>query len=122
MLMLPPAVRIFVASQPTDLRRSFDTLAQMARSILRQDPFSGHLFVFFNRTRNRVKILYWERTGFWLCHKRLESGTFRALVNAAGVVELQPTELAMLLDGIELSATRRRKRYARPGPPVVCDT
>lgn len=119
MLMLPPSIRIFVASQPTDLRKSFDTLAQMVRSILKQEPFSGHLFVFFNRARNRVKILYWERSGFWLCHKRLEGGTFRALPSSAGAVELQPTELAMLLDGIELSDTRRRKRYQRPVPQLA---
>ena len=73
MLMLPPSVHVFVAGQPTDLRCGFDALAAATRQVLRQDPFSGHLFVFFNRGRNRVKVLHWDRTGFWLSHNHLSS-------------------------------------------------
>ena len=78
MLTLPASVRVFVARGPTDLRRSFDRLSAQVQEVLRQDPLSGHVFVFFNRQRNRVKLLVWERDGFWLLYKRLEAGTFAA--------------------------------------------
>ena len=76
MLTLPASVRVFVAQGATDLRRSFDRLSAQVQEVLRQDPLSGHVFVFFNRQRNRVKLLVWERDGFWLLYKRLEAGTF----------------------------------------------
>ena len=79
MLTLPASVRVFVAQGATDLRRSFDRLSAQVQEVLRQDPLSGHVFVFFNRQRNRVKLLVWERDGFWLLYKRLEAGTFAAL-------------------------------------------
>jgi transposase len=113
MLMLPPAVRIFVAVQPTDLRCGFDALAEATRQVLKQDPFSGHLFVFFNRVRNRVKILHWDTGGFWVSHKRLESGTFRVAWKPAGVAEMPAAELALILEGLELAGARRRVRYRR---------
>jgi transposase len=116
--MLPSAVRIFVATQPTDLRQAFDTLAETTRRVLQQDPFSGHLFVFFNRARNRVKILVWDRTGFWLWHKRLEGGTFRVPPALGVAQEMEAAELALILEGIELAGARRRKRYRRPAPPI----
>jgi transposase len=119
MLMWSPATRIFVAGQATDLRRSFDTLAEMTRQVLKADPFSGHLFVFFNRTRNRVKILYWDRTGFWLSHKRLERGTFRVPETQAAVLEWNAAELALILEGIELAGARRRRRYHRPETNIL---
>jgi len=70
----PASVRVFVSVLPTDMRRSFDTLAAMVREILKQDTLSGHLFVFFNRPRDRAKMLLWDRTGYWLFCRRLESG------------------------------------------------
>jgi len=76
MLTLPASVRVFVARGATDLRRSFDRLSAQVQEVLRQDPLSGHVFMFFNRQRNRVKLLVWERDGFWLLYKRLEAGTF----------------------------------------------
>lgn len=100
MLILPTGVRIFVASEPTDLRRSFDRLAAMARDVIRQDPLSGHLFVFFNRTGHRVKILFFDRTGFVLWYKRLESGIFRLPAAKEGAIELDARQLSLLLDGI----------------------
>lgn len=108
MLSLPPAVRIFVARGPTDLRRSFDRLAAMVETVLRQDPFSGHVFCFFNRRRDRVKLLVWERGGFWLLYKRLEAGTFAPVERA----EMSPRDLYLLLEGIEV--VRERVRYERP--------
>jgi transposase len=82
MLMLPPTVKIYVAARPVDARLSFDGLAQVARQYVHQDPLSGHLFVFFNRRKDRVKILFWDRTGFCLFYKRLEQGpsTYRPLL------------------------------------------
>jgi transposase len=106
-LTLPASVRVFVARRATDLRRSFDRLSAQVQEVLRQDPFSGHVFVFFNRQRNRVKMLVWERDGFWLLYKRLEAGTFAALERD----EINDRELYLLLEGIEV--VRERRRYTR---------
>ena len=76
MLSLPTSVRIYLARGATDMRKSIDGLAAVTKQVLEHDPLSGHLFVFCNARRDRIKILYWERTGFWLLHKRLEQGTF----------------------------------------------
>jgi transposase len=108
MLSFPAAVRIFVAREPTDLRRSFDRLAAMATDVLGQDPFSGHVFCFFNRRRDRAKLLLWERGGFWLFYRRLEAGTFAV----PGKQEITARELFLVLEGIEV--IRERRRYAGP--------
>lgn len=107
MLSFAPSVRIFIARGPTDLRRSFDRLAAMVESVLGQDPFSGHVFAFFNRRRDRVKLLFWERGGFWLLYKRLEQGSFADLDRA----EITVRDLFLLLEGIEV--VRERVRYER---------
>jgi transposase len=108
MLNFPASVRIFVAREPTDLRRSFDRLAAMATDVLGQDPFSGHIFCFFNRRRDRAKLLLWERGGFWLFYRRLEAGTF----GVPGKQEITGRELFLVLEGIEV--IRERRRYAGP--------
>ena len=108
MINLPPAIRIFVCTVPTDMRRSFDGLAAMVRHELGREPRTGHLFVFFNRRRDRVKLLYWDRTGYVIWYKRLEKGTFRPLPDRNGQVELESSELFLLLEGIELRSVRRR--------------
>jgi transposase len=114
--MLPPAVRVFVALQPADLRRAFDGLAALTREALHRDPFSGHLFVFWNRRRNRVKILFWDRSGYALWYKRLERGRFRFPVSEdVASVEMEASELMLLLEGIELRGARRRPRFAPVG-------
>jgi len=113
MLSLPPTVRIYLASEPADMRRSFDSLAAMVREGLREDPLSGHLFVFRNKREDRVKILWWDRSGFALWYKRLEEGTFRFPPSQAASVRVEAAELALLLEGIDLGAVRRRKRFHR---------
>jgi transposase len=76
-LSLPSALRIFLAASPADMRKGFDGLSLLVREVIAEDPLSGHLFVFRNRRRDRVKVLYWDRDGFALWYKRLEKGTFR---------------------------------------------
>ena len=117
MFGLSPAVHVYVATAPADMRKSFDGLAALAKDTLQLDPFSGHLFVFANRRRDRLKILYWDRDGFAVWAKRLERGTFRIPAATAGRVEMTAAELAALLAGIDLDAARRRPRYARPTTP-----
>lgn len=122
MLMLPASVRIFVAADAVDLRRGFDGLAAATRSVLRAEPESGHLFVFLNRRRNRVKVLVWDRTGYLIVYKRLERGTFTlATAPRPGHrhVELDAGELAMLLEGVDLRGAVRRPRWRRlPAAPT----
>ena len=116
MLSLPPAVRIYVCTRPADMRRSFDGLAGCVREWLGADPLSGHLFVFRNRSGDRVKVLYWDRDGLALWYKRLERGRF--VLPAPGPdgrgVYLSAAELTMLLDGVDLASVKRRPRYRRP--------
>jgi transposase len=109
-------VRIWLASEPADMRCGFDRLAELARRVTGQDPLSGHLFLFRSRGGDRLKALYWDRDGLALWYKRLEEGTFKLPRVEPGVtsVELRPSELAMLLDGIDLRSVKRVKRYRRP--------
>ena len=116
MLSFLPAVRIWLGSQPVDLRRSFDGLAEQVRQHLQADPLSGHVFVFRNKRSDRVKLLYWDEDGFVIVYKRLEQGTFRWPAASEGQtsVTLRAAELAMLLDGLDWPNARRSKRYHRP--------
>jgi transposase len=109
-------VRVFLCTSPTDMRKGFDTLAVLVRDGLGYDPLSGHLFLFIGRRRDRLKILYWDRDGWALWYKRLEQGTFRMPVAKpdAASIELKASELAMLLEGIDLRSIKRRKRFRRP--------
>jgi transposase len=113
-LSLPPAVRIFVATAPTNMHLSFDRLAALARDVIQQDPLSGHLFVFRNRGGDKLKILGWDRSGFCLWYKRLERGVFHFPVATAPHLEVDAAELLLLLDGIELTHARRRARFVLP--------
>jgi len=114
MLSLPPSVRIFLATQPADLRRSFDGLAALVRDFLTGDPLSGHLFVFRNKRGDRLKVLYWDRDGLAIWYKRLEEGTFDfPAADASGRIEIRAAELTMLLDGVDWDSVRRRRRYQR---------
>ena len=109
MLSVSPATRVFVALSPVDMRRSFNGLYADVQSVLGQDPLTGHLFVFTNRVKNRVKILYWDGSGLWVCAKRLERGTFGWPVAEGVSLCLRPEELQLLLHGIE--GTPRRRWY-----------
>jgi transposase len=113
-LTLPSSVRIYIAVEPTDLRKGFDGLSAATRQVIKQDPLSGHLFVFINRRRNRMKILVWQANGFLLLFKRLERGTFK-LPQAPGVDErslrIASADLALMLEGIDLRGARRRKQW-----------
>ncbi len=121
MLSLALPGRIFVCTLPTDMRKSFDTLAALVQTHLEQDPLSGDLFVFRSRRGDRLKLLYWDEDGYALWYKRLEEGCFvlpmpdgqRPTAGAHGLV-LRPAELAMLLDGVDLAHVKRQKRYRRP--------
>ena len=109
-------VRVFLCTSLTDMRKGFDTLAALVRDSLDFDPLSGHLFMFVGRRRDRLKILYWDRDGYALWYKRLEKGTFRmpAAKPDATHLELKASELAMLLEGIDLRSIKRRRRFRRP--------
>ena len=110
MLTLAPAARIYLCLRPTDMRKSFDGLAALARQVIDEDPLSGHLFVFVSRRADRMKILWWHRDGYALFYKRLERGAFRLPALEGERVALSPAELAMLLEGIDATGARRRKR------------
>ena len=114
------SVRIYLCVAPTDMRRGFDTLAASVKEFLGQDPFSGNLFLFVGRGKDRMKILYWDRDGFCLWYKRLEEGTFKlpSLKEAGASVELKATELAMLLEGIDLKSLKRSQRFSRSAASV----
>lgn len=112
MLRLPPSVRIFLCRAPVDMRRSFDGLAAMAEQVVREDPLSGHLFVFRGRRGDRVKILYWDRDGYALWYKRLETGVFRFPLDPAQSSEISPADLGLILEGIDLLTVKRQKRFS----------
>jgi transposase len=118
MFGLTSAVRVYLATQPADMRKSFDGLATLTTHALGLDPLSGHLFVFSNRRRDRIKVLYWDRDGLAVWAKRLERGTFRIPAAADGRVEMTAADLAALLAGIDLGTARRRPRYVRPDTPL----
>lgn len=114
MLSLPPSVQVFLATQPADMRRSIDGLVALVQNELGGDPLSGHLFLFRNRKENRVKILVWDRSGFWVHYKRLERGRFHFPLQPGPRVQLEAAELLLLLEGIDLAGAKRRKRWAPP--------
>jgi transposase len=129
MLSLSLPRRVFLCLLPTDMRKSFDTLSGLVQQHLGQDPLAGDLFVFRSKRGDRLKLLYWDSDGLAIWYKRLEEGAFlfptedeqRTKVGTHGLA-IRPAELAMLLDGIELAGTKRRKRYQRPQPVAAAAT
>lgn len=116
MLSIPLALKIFLAVAPTDMRKNHDGLAALVEHVLQADPLSGHLFVFRNQRADRLKLLYWDGDGYALWYKRLERGSFRFPAATAGTtrVAIAAADLAMLLDGVDLSSIRRQQRFALP--------
>jgi len=114
MLSLPPSVQLYVATQPVDARRSFNGLSLYVQSVLQLCPTCGHLFIFFNRRRDQVRILYWDRNGYAIWAKRLERGRFALCPTqlcAGGPATIEAGELAMILEGISLAGARKRPRW-----------
>lgn len=116
MLSLALPVEIYFCLQPTDMRRGFDGLARMAEEHLSRDVLAGGLYVFVNRRRDRLKLLYWDNDGLAIWHKRLEAGRFQlpTVESKSSCLSLTATQLALILGGIDLASVRQRKRYRRP--------
>ena len=130
MLNFSRTTRVFLATQPTDMRKGFDGLFALVENVIQEDPFSGHLFVFRNARRDRLKLLWWDRDGLAIFYKRLEKGSYQfptdATARTKGAIghpddarrcEIRAEELALLLEGIDLGSVKRRPRYERPASP-----
>lgn len=115
MIHLPASVRVYLCLEACDMRKSFDGLHALVRDHLELDAFAGHLYLFFSRRKDRLKLLYWDRDGFAIWAKRLEDGSYAIPAPQPGArrIEMTSEELAALLSGIDLSAATRRKRYRR---------
>jgi transposase len=115
MIHLPASVRVYLCLSPCDMRRSFDGLHALVRDHLQLDPFAGHLYLFANKRKDRLKLLYWDRDGFAIWAKRLEAGSYAIPCGEPGSrrIEITSEELSALLSGIDLSTVTRRKRYRR---------
>lgn len=115
MLSLPANVRLYLCTTPTDMRKSFDGLHTLVRQVFELDPLDGHLFLFVNRRRDRIKLLWWDRDGLALWYKRLEMGTYQLppVSDDGQGIEIDATQLALLLSGVDQPSARRRKRYLR---------
>jgi transposase len=127
MLSFSRTTRVFLATRPTDLRKGFDGLFALVEQVIQEDPFSGHLFVFRNHRRDRLKVLWWDRDGLAIFYKRLERGSYQFPTDAASSTatgsagdpnhaprcEIRADELALLLEGIDLGSVKRRPRYER---------
>lgn len=115
MIHLPASVRVYLCLSPCDMRRSFDGLHSLVRDHLQLDAFAGHLYLFANKRKDRLKLLYWDRDGFAIWAKRLEAGRYAIPIGEPGSArcEITTEELGALLSGIDLSTATRRKRYSR---------
>lgn len=115
MLTLPPSTRVFVATEPTDMRRSFDGLLGLVRDFLgHDDPFTGHLFVFRNKSADRLKVIWWDRDGLAIFYKRLEEGRFTFPTGEGRQIEMTAADLQLVFQGIDPVKVKRSKRYTRP--------
>ena len=114
MLSLSPNVQIYLCTASTDMRKSFDGLSALVTSVMNQELLSGHLFLFLNRRRDHIKLMSWDRDGLAIWYKRLESGTFEVPSASPdqSYLELDATQLALVLNGISLESAKRRKRYS----------
>jgi transposase len=115
MIALPPQIRVFLYLPPTDMRKSFPGLVALTEAELKQDPLSGSLFVFLNRRRDRVKILYWGQVGFCIWYQQLQKGTYQLpnqdSLDGRDTLEVTRSQLSLILDGIDLASARQRLRF-----------
>ena len=113
MLNFTHQTRVFLFLEPVDMRKSFRGLCQLAKSQLQEDPASGHWFAFINRRGDRLKLLGWDGQGFWIWYKRLESGVFQKpkADNNPSQLEIDVTQLSLIINGIDLNSAHRRTRY-----------
>ena len=118
MIALPPQIRVFLYRKPTDMRKSFNGLVALTESALKQDPLSGSFFVFVNRRRDRIKILYWGQAGFCIWYQQLQKGTYQLptedSLEELETIEVTRSQLSLILDGIDLSSARQRMRFQLP--------
>lgn len=118
MIALPPQIRVFLYRRPTDMRKSFSGLVALTESALKKDPLSGRFFVFVNRRRDRIKILYWGQTGFCIWYQQLQQGTYQLpghdSLGEQETLEVTRSQLSLILDGIDLSSVRQRLRFQLP--------
>lgn len=124
MIAISAHTKVYLAKDATDMRRSFRGLIMLTEAVLRQEPVSGHLFVFLNRRRDLMKILYWDGTGFCIWYKRLERGSFQRPPAVVGEdrpgLELSTGQLSLMLEGIDLTSVRQRLRFQRfPAEPTA---
>lgn len=123
MIGVSHGLQIYICTEPTDMRRGFDGLSSMTENVMKRDPLSGHLFVFRNRNRDKLKILYWDRDGLAIWYKRLEQGTFQFPTDGKSTddkpvsTEITTCQLSLLLGGIDLKSVHQRKRFQRPTQP-----
>lgn len=113
-MLIPRPVRVHLAVEPVDFRNAIDGLAGLVQSRLGENPLCGHVFVFHNRARTALKLLFWDHGGFVLVHKRLERGRFRIPSGDGVSVRMTPAELAALLEGIDVRGARRLPRWNPP--------
>lgn len=112
MLNFNHQTRVFLFTEPVDMRKSFRGLCRLAESVLQEDPASGHWFAFINRRRDRLKLLGWDGQGFWIWYKRLEAGVFeRPAAGDDQTLEIDVTQLSLIIHGIDLASAKRRRRY-----------
>jgi len=115
MLSIAPNVSVYLCTKATDMRKGFDGLHSLVLQVFKRDPLDGHLFLFVNRRRDRLKMLWWDRDGMVLFYKRLEAGTYQlpSTSDDCEGIEIDSTDLAMMLNGIDIQSAKRRKRYSR---------
>jgi transposase len=121
MISIASSTRIFVATSPTDMRKGFDGLQGLVAGVLGQDPLSGHLFLFVNRRRDKLKVLYWDGDGLAIWYRRLEQGTFQmpSITDDQTAAEINREDLLMLIRGLDYENVQRRKRYKLPDSETV---
>ena len=117
MLNFSHQTRVFLFLDPVDMRKSFRGLCLLTESVLQEDPASGHWFAFIKRRRDRLKLLGWDGQGFWIWYKRLESGIFEkpTAAESQSQMEIDVTQLSLIINGIDLSSAKRRRRYGKAG-------